>query len=167
MSEKSLAEEFCETKGQFIAKNIDACTKAMQELGIKGMRLEYSGSGDSGDYMDLTVEGDDDAAEKHFVTGYRMVYEKDGDGQKEFARPFKTSLKSLALGGVFERLMDEYHSGYENDNGGGGEMYLDKTGAFFTAATTTKWNRNTPDQTHSLQEPPQKTPSTMDTNSLR
>ena len=120
-----------------LAANRDACLAAMAHIGAQFASVEYAGSGDSGDGFEVFVSADVDRRQRlatpllRSEVGMLFALQRWEKGNP-FGRlvVYGTELtKRMALQDALELLCDQAidhfgHSGFENNDGGRGEMSL-------------------------------------------
>jgi len=119
-----------------LAANRDACLAAMAHIGVRVASVEYAGSGDSGDASEVFAFADVDRRQQVATPLLRsevgMLYALQ---RWELGNPFGrsvvygTEFKRMALQEALELLCDQAidhfgHSGFEDNDGGRGQMYL-------------------------------------------
>lgn len=109
-----------------IQRNKLAILGAMQAAGIKVATVEYTGEGDSGNGVDVSVEGGFQLATD---TQVDVLVESSSWNAVERHWDSQETVKTMSLAEALEQfvddLIDEHHSGYENNDGGGGSVTLD------------------------------------------
>ena len=89
-----------------LSQTLPALRQAMLEHGIDRIRIEYNGYGDSGDLFEITALRQGEALPKN---------------QWPQAAQDQASI-------VADLIIDEFHAGYQNGDGGGGEIAIDANG---------------------------------------
>lgn len=122
-----------------LAANRDACLAAMAHIGVRVASVEYAGSGDSGDGFEVFAYTDLDrrqqVATPLLSLEVGMLYAL---RRWEMGNPFGrsvvygTEVKRMTLEEALELLCDQVidhfgHSGFENNDGGRGEMSLNSS----------------------------------------
>ena len=112
-----------------IRHNKRVIMEAMKRLGITQAVVTYDGEGDSGGIEDVQIEGGEDAADEtlrlvRVVGSYRF----DNDCGAEYITQLFEGLESDfedAISGFADDLIDHAgHGGYENNEGGYGEVTI-------------------------------------------
>jgi len=105
-----------------LAKNIDVCAKAMRENDIRYFTVEYSGSGDSGDYFSINNDADKNCSTIK-VDGYKI----NDQNNQQIIETTTTTLDAL-IEMLAEDIIESYHDGYEINDGGGGYLTIHDQG---------------------------------------
>lgn len=110
-----------------IKQNIAALAAAMKKSGLEKIELEYRGSGDSGDDHEHNYEVPD------CLVPWRSVLRKYDKNLLDWVEVDETTEVHFdtAAEEVLEELIDyQGHSGYENNEGGGGCLRVRADGTF-------------------------------------
>ncbi len=109
-----------------IQLNKTAILEAMTNAGVKSATAEYTGEGDSGNGIDVSVEGGFQLAMD--IQVHIAVATSKWD-QTERRWETVASTKTTSLAEALEQMVDDlialHHSGFENNDGGGGEITFD------------------------------------------
>lgn len=98
---------------------------AMANAGIKSVVMTYEGNGDEGQFNDISIEGGNDLASN--VTVELVVDTSVFDLEnRQWHHSNKVVSKDFvdALEVFVEDLIEQYHSGYESGDGGGGSVTM-------------------------------------------
>ena len=100
--------------------------EAMQKAGVQSAIVEYTGEGDSGNGVDVSVEGGFPLAMDIEVSIVVVNSTWDADARRwESMESTKTTSLAEALEQMADDLIELHHSGYENNDGGGGSITFD------------------------------------------
>ncbi len=121
-----LVETRVSSKERRVKANKTAILEAMKKAGIKTATVEYTGQGDSGDGMDVSVEG---GFQLVIDTGVTILVENSRWNEVERRWETDAVLKETSLGDALEKMAEDlielHHSGYEDGDGGGGSITFD------------------------------------------
>lgn len=107
--------------------NAEGIMTLLKKIGITKVYVQYCGSGDSGQSEDVTV---DDVAQAPLLVLTRRVTEKHGfwnDVTSEWdsgVREVDETIEQMLLY-LCDEVVSNYHSGYENNDGGEGTLSID------------------------------------------
>jgi len=112
-------------------KNKAAIVSALAHAGVKKARLTYEGEGDSGmlSYTTLEPQPDSQVVEAIEVGFFECRYQRTLQTIQNQKAELVTEERLLGLEHVLEallwQLVEKDHDGWEEDNGGGGELVID------------------------------------------
>ena len=120
-----------EDKGELsIEEEAKSLLALLGRLGLASATVQYSGSGDSGDaeYVEWTpVDGGTDEKAKEYkqiVTRPTSHFDEALGGWVAGSEETSIDLEQLLLN-FTNRVVEHYHSGYENNDGGSGNIHFD------------------------------------------
>lgn len=118
----------CETNTMEIqtqTSNKDALLNALKALGVSGVVVTYSGSGDSGDLTEITATPK--RAMKKILAANVTLQRVHGDyveGQWQYAIKDKQVRLDEAISEFAMQGVDLHHGGWENNDGGSGTFEI-------------------------------------------
>lgn len=121
-------EEYQKLENEALLLTLKSVCKALQEQGITSVTMEYSGSGDSGDFEHpVFIREGEDVSPDGNVERFRARRKWDHEKVLWVNTGIEKSTATLedATFGLMEEAVSIRHSGWENNNGGEGTVSLD------------------------------------------
>ena len=108
-----------------IEENLRRITESMKSAGITRANITYLGEGDSGSVDNIETDAEDDSVLEN--TKVEILLDKNSRYTEQFKNT-KISNKSASLHEailhIADEVVEEYHGGFEINNGGGGEITI-------------------------------------------
>lgn len=115
-----------EATKKMLATNKEPLLKVLRELGAARVIISYSGSGDDGHFEDALITGKDDKildVGEAVVTVNKLSTRVTADGFSEEIREEEQDLEDALLDFAHEWVYSQ-HGGWENNDGGAGEITI-------------------------------------------